>query len=261
MTQATSPSAVVSAAEMSAAVPYAAEMPAAVSCAAESPAAGSCAAESPAAVLFDMDGLLIDTEPIWFDVETQLLAEYDATWSSADHSQLVGTSAAFASAFLSRRLAGRLSPQEVAEIVLARMVERLSRTPPLQPGVRQLVAELDGAGVPRALVSSSARTLVDAARDVLAPLAFDVVVTGDDVAHTKPHPEPYLTAAALLGVPSESCVALEDSPTGAASANAAGAIVVAVPSVTVIAPAQRRVVVPSLEVVDLPFLRGLFAAD
>ena len=243
------------------AVGRAAELAAAVSCAAELAAAVSCAAELPAAVLFDMDGLLIDTEPIWFDVETQLLAEYDATWSPADHSQLVGTSAAFSSSFLSRRLKGRLSPSEVAEIVLVRMAERLSRTPPLQPGVRQLVAELDDAGVPRALVSSSARALVDAARDVLAPLAFDVIVTGDDVARTKPDPEPYLTAAALLEVPAESCAALEDSPTGAASANAAGAMVVAVPSVAMIAPAQRRVVVRSLEAVDLPFLRGLFAVD
>ena len=238
-----------------------AELPAAMSYSAELPAPGSYDAELPAAVLFDMDGLLIDTEPIWFDVETQLLAEYGATWSTADHSQLVGTSAAFASDFLSRRMAGRLSPAEVAEIVLVRMAERLSRTPPLQPGVRQLVAELDAAGVPRALVSSSARILVDAARDALAPLAFDVVVTGDDVAHTKPHPEPYLTAAALLDVPSGSCVVLEDSPTGAASANAAGAMVVAVPSVVAIAAAERRVVVPSLEAVDLAFLRGLFAVD
>ena len=208
-----------------------------------------------------MDGLLIDTEPIWFEVETQLLAEQGAPWSPADHGELVGTSAAFASAFLSRRLAGRLSPQEVAATILARMAERLSLTPPLQPGTSQLVKELDHAGVPRALVSSSARILVDAVLEGLAPLTFEVVVTGDDVQHTKPHPEPYQTAAMLLGVDPARCVALEDSPTGVASATAAGAMVVAVPSVAAIAPAQRRVVVPSLEAVDLAFLRGLFAVD
>jgi HAD superfamily hydrolase (TIGR01509 family) len=225
------------------------------------PAVTAAGGVSPSAVLFDMDGLLIDTEPIWFDVETQLLAEYDATWSPADHSQLVGTSAAFAAAFLSRRLAGRLSPQEIAATVLVRMAQRLRTTPPLQPGVRRLVAELDAAGVPKALVSSSARILVDAVLDALAPLTFDVVVTGDDVTHAKPHPEPYQAAARLLGVDPSRCVVLEDSPTGAASAGAAGAMVVAVPSVTAVQPDARCVVVGSLEAVDLARLRGLFAVD
>jgi HAD superfamily hydrolase (TIGR01509 family) len=221
---------------------------------------GSATTTLPAAVLFDMDGLLIDTEPIWFDVETQLLAECGATWSPADHAELVGTSSAFASAFLSQRLGGSLSPQEVADTILVRMAERLSRTPRLQPGARRLVEELDGAGVPRALVSSSARMLVDAVLEGLAPLTFEVVVTGDDVAHAKPHPEPYLAAARLLDVHPAACVVLEDSPTGVASASAAGAMVVAVPSVTGIAAAERRVVVPSLEGVDLAYLRRLFTA-
>jgi HAD superfamily hydrolase (TIGR01509 family) len=127
----------------------------------------------------------------------------------------------------------------------------------LQPGALRLIKELDDASVPRALVSSSARVLIDAALDGLA-LSFDVVVAGDAVSHNKPHPEPYLTAAKLIGADPRDCVALEDSPTGAASATAAGCVVIAVPSVTAIDPAERRVVVPSLDQVDLPYVRSLF---
>ena len=212
----------------------------------------------PVAALFDMDGLLIDTEPLWFDVETQILAELGASWSHDDHAKLVGSSAPVASAFISERSGGRATPEQVAEELLARMTRKLRETPPLRPGVLPLIGEIDAAGIPRALVSSSARVLIDAVLDGLAPLSFTAVVAGDAVTRNKPHPEPYLTAAAMLGVEPAECVALEDSPTGAASASAAGCVVVAVPSVTAIEPAPRRVVVTSLDSVDLAFLRSLF---
>lgn len=215
----------------------------------------------PAAVLFDMDGLLINTEPLWFSVETELLAELGATWTSGDHARLVGTSMPVASAFLSERAGGRASPQEIADELVERMSRALRKTPPLRPGVRPLFEELDDVAMPRALVSSSARMLIDAALEGLSALSFDVVVAGDTVANNKPHPEPYLTAARLLDVDPADCVALEDSPTGAASASAAGCMVVAVPSVAPIEPAERRVVVPSLDGVDLAYLRSLFAAS
>ncbi len=211
----------------------------------------------PAAVLFDMDGLLIDTEPLWFEVETQILADLGATWDASDHATLVGSSSAVASAFISEKSGGRATPQQIADELLPRMAKRLRDTPPLQPGALRFINELDDAGVPRALVSSSARLLIDAALEGLA-LTFDVIVAGDAVSNNKPHPEPYLKAAQLLGVDARDCLALEDSPTGAASATAAGCVVIAVPSVTDIDPAERRFVVPSLDQVDLPFVRSLF---
>ena len=231
---------------------------AARSAAASSAAPVELAADLPAAVLFDMDGLLIDTEPLWFAVETQILAEHGATWTSADHAALVGSSSPVASAFLSQRAGGRVTPDEVADLLLVRMAEALRAAPPLRPGAITLIEEVDAAGIPRALVSSSARVLIDVILDALEPLSFDAVVAGDDVVHHKPHPEPYLKAAALLGVEASSCVAFEDSPTGAASATAAGCMVVGVPSVTPIEPTARRVVVASLEEVDLAFVRSLF---
>jgi len=146
---------------------------------------------------------------------------------------------------------------EVEQLLLDRMREPL-RQAAVMPGVLDFLAELEAAGIPRALVSSSYRVLVDAALDGLAPITFNAVVVGDEVAHHKPHPEPYLLAAARLGVDPADCVALEDSPSGANSASAAGCMVIAVPSVAVIEPLDRRVVVKSVADIDLAFVRSLF---
>ncbi len=212
----------------------------------------------PAAVLFDMDGLLIDTEPLWFRVETEILTELGALWDYSDHASLVGSSLKVASAFVADRAGNGVTAADVAQQLLLRMRERLRDAPVLQPGVVDLIDELDGAGVPRALVSSSFRVLVEAALEGLSPLTFDTVVAGDDVSAAKPDPEPYLLGAAKLGVDPSVCVALEDSPGGAASASAAGCFVVAIPSVAAIEPTPRRVIRPSLVGVDLAFLRSLF---
>jgi HAD superfamily hydrolase (TIGR01509 family) len=219
---------------------------------------GAHSAVLPTAALFDMDGLLVDTEPLWFEVESALMAELGAVFDRADHAKLVGSSAIAAATFISERAGGKATPEEVRDAIFARMAKRLRETQELQPGVAELIAELDAAGVPRALVSSSARALIDAAMEGLAPLTFDVVVAGDEVSRNKPHPEPYLSAATLLGVDPAECVAFEDSPIGARSATAAGCVVIAVPSVTAIEPARRRVVVGSLSDVDLAYVRSLF---
>jgi len=212
----------------------------------------------PAAVLFDMDGLLIDTEPLWFSVETDILNELGAPWELDDHKTLVGSSLKVSSAFVAKRSGGVVTAEQVSEQLLLRMRERLRHAPVLQPGVLDLIAELDAAGIPRALVSSSFRVLVDAALEGVAPLTFDTVVVGDEVSDPKPHPEPYLLGAYKLGVDPMHCIAFEDSPSGAASASAAGCYVVAIPSVVPIMPAARQVVRPSLVGIDLAFLRALF---
>jgi HAD superfamily hydrolase (TIGR01509 family) len=216
------------------------------------------ASRLPAAVLFDMDGLLIDTEPLWFSVETDILNELGAPWHLDDHKSLVGSSLKVSSAFVAERAGGVVTAEQVSEQLLVRMRERLRRAPALQPGVVDLIAELDAAGVPRALVSSSFRVLVEAALEGVAPLTFDTVVVGDEVADAKPHPEAYLLGAAKLGVDPADCVAFEDSPSGAASASAAGCFVIAIPSVVPVEPAERRIVRESLVGIDLPFLRSLF---
>ena len=216
------------------------------------------ASRLPAAVLFDMDGLLIDTEPLWFSVETDILTELGASWEYEDHASLVGSSLKVSSAFVATRAGGGVTAEQVSQQLLLRMRERLRHAPVLQPGVVDLIAELDAAGVPRALVSSSFRVLVEAALEGVAPLTFDTVVVGDEVSDAKPHPAPYLLGASKLGVDPTECIAFEDSPGGADSASAAGCFVVAIPSVAPIEPAERRIVLPTLVGIDLPFLRSLF---
>jgi HAD superfamily hydrolase (TIGR01509 family) len=198
------------------------------------------------AVLFDMDGLLIDSEPLWLQVETDVMAGLGTEWTEADQARLIGGSLDRSVRYMLSRAAEPASPEVVGESLMSGMAELARRTGvPLQPGARELVAEVAAAGLPRALVTSSERRFMD---QVLAStgLRFDALVCADDVSVTKPDPEPYLLAAKLVGVPPGDCFALEDSPNGVASAEAAGCRVIAVPSLVPIPPAPGRTVVRSL---------------
>ena len=154
-----------------------------------------------------------------------------------------------------------MSPADLREQLLDGMVSRLRRGPVhWMPGARRLLEETSAAGVPRALVSSSLRVVVDAVLDAIGREHLPVTVSGDDVARTKPYPDPYLLAARTLGVDPADCVALEDSATGAASARAAGCYTVAVPSLATIPPDVAHHQVGSLEELDLAALADLVGA-
>jgi HAD superfamily hydrolase (TIGR01509 family) len=198
------------------------------------------------AVLFDMDGLLIDSEPLWLEVEITVMARLGTEWTEADQAQLIGGSLDRSVKYMLSRAARPAPPEVVGEWLMSGMAERVRHGGvPVQPGARELVAEVAAAGLPRALVTSSERQFMD---EVLAStgLTFDALVCADDVSVTKPDPEPYLLAAKLVGVPPGDCFALEDSPNGVASAEAAGCRVIAVPSLVPIEPAPGRTVVRSL---------------
>jgi HAD superfamily hydrolase (TIGR01509 family) len=137
------------------------------------------------------------------------------------------------------------------------MVARLSAGVELMPGAVELLDAVRAEGVPAGLVTSSLGEIAGAVLKVVGRERFDVIVTADDVTHTKPDPEPYLTAARLLGVEPVRCVVLEDSPSGVAAATAAGCAVVAVPSILPIEPAPGRLVVSSLTAVTVADLRAL----
>jgi HAD superfamily hydrolase (TIGR01509 family) len=140
-----------------------------------------------------------------------------------------------------------LPPAVIVEELLDRVVAEVGRAVPWRPGARELLLSLHAAGVPCALVTMSYARLADAVVRALPAGVFAAVVPGDQVRHGKPHPEPYLTAAQRLGVAPQECVAIEDSPPGVRSAQAAGAAVVAVPHVVPIPPGPGRVVVDTLE--------------
>ncbi len=198
------------------------------------------------AVLFDMDGLLIDSEPLWLEAETAVMARLGADWTAADQVQLLGGSLDRTVRYLLAKATKPASAEVVAEWLMAGITERVrDRGVPVQPGARELLAEVAAAGLPHALVTGSERRFMDA---VLARigLRFDALVCAEDVSVTKPDPEPYLLAAKLLGADPARCYALEDSPNGVASAEAAGCWVIAVPSLVPIEPAPGRTVVSSL---------------
>jgi HAD superfamily hydrolase (TIGR01509 family) len=186
------------------------------------------ATRHPAAVLWDMDGTLVDTEPYWLQAESDLVHAAGGVWTPEDGLQLVGSGLERSALILQSR-GVELSVEEVITTLTDRVREQIGASVPWRAGARELLREIRDAGIPTALVTMSRR---DMALDIVAALGFDgfdQVVAGNDVANAKPHPEPYLTAAELLGVDVTSCVALEDSEPGVASAVAAGATVFALP--------------------------------
>jgi HAD superfamily hydrolase (TIGR01509 family) len=212
------------------------------------------------AVLFDMDGLLVDSEPLWFEVECSVMARLDGRWSESDQQALIGGSLPRTVAYLLERAGRPASAEEVGRWLVDGMTSLLkSRKLRVLPGARELLAEVDAAGIACALVTSSERPIMEAVLRQL-DVTFSATVCADDVTRGKPAPEPYLRAASLLGADPRCCVALEDSPNGVASAEAAGCRTVAVPSLVPIGDRPGRVVARSLSQVDLAMLRGLVGA-
>lgn len=214
-------------------------------------AAGHPTAGRLAAVTFDMDGLLVDSEPLWFEAESAVMARLGADWGTGDQHALVGGSLGSTVEYLIAKAARPADPAVVGRWLIETMVD-LVRTRPLTvlPGTAELVAEVQAAGLPHALVTSSVPAVVDAVLGRLA-VRFDVIISAADVTHAKPDPEGYLLAAAKLGVDPRRCVALEDSPNGVAAAEAAGFLVVAVPSVVPVPARPGRVVLNTLAGVTL----------
>lgn len=185
----------------------------------------------PAAVLWDMDGTIVDTEPYWFAAEFEIVEMHGGQWSHEHARALVGSDLLDSGAYL--RLHGGVDrePAEIVEMLLDRVVAQLRTAIPWRPGARELLASVNAAGLPTALVTMSWKRFADQVVECLPTGSFGVSVTGDEVTRGKPHPEPYLLAAERLGVDPRDCVAIEDSPTGVRSALAAGCRVLGVPHV------------------------------
>lgn len=209
-----------------------------------------------AAVLFDMDGTLVDSEKVWDVGLTELAQRYGGELSARARASMVGTSMIDSMTILHQDIGQPwrdpyASTQWLEERVKELFVDGLV----FRPGAAELLAALSEAGIPMALVTATRRHLVEVALETIGRRYFDAVVCGDEVDETKPHPLPYLTAAALLNVDVRHCVAIEDSPTGAASAREAGAAVLAVPCEVDLSGVAGVTLVDSLVDVDLPYLR------
>ncbi|MGW8886958.1 HAD family hydrolase [Streptomyces sp. NPDC055749] len=209
------------------------------------------------AVFLDMDGTLVDTEGFWWDAEVEVFAGLGHRLDEAWRDVVVGGPMSRSAGYLIDATGADIRLDELTVLLNDSFEARIDRGVPLMPGAARLLAELVAHEVPTALVSASHRRIIDRVLDSVGHHHFGLTVAGDEVSRTKPHPEPYLTAASGFAVDPLRCAVVEDTATGVAAAEAAGCRVVAVPSVAPIAPASGRVVVGSLEDVDLAFLRGL----
>ena len=212
------------------------------------------------AVFFDMDGLLVDSERVWLEIETGVMARLGAAWTPEHQANLVGGSMERTVGYMLSVSGAGVPPETIREWMIDGMVARLQDGVPVMPGASELLDALRDEGVPVGLVTSSVRPIADAVLKSVGRERFDLVVTADDVTRTKPDPEPYLTAARRLGVAPARCVVLEDSPSGVAAATAAGCAVVAVPSLVPVEEAPGRLVVPSLTQVGVADLRALLGS-
>ena len=212
--------------------------------------------DRPAAVLWDMDGTLVDTEPYWIEAEYALAERYGGTWSREHALNLVGNDLIESGRYIREHMDIDLEPSLIVEELLDRVIASVERAVPWRPGAVELLAGLKEHGVPCALVTMSYRRFVAPILAALPEGAFAHVVTGDAVLHGKPHPEPYLKAARALGVDPADCLAIEDSNTGARSAEAAGCRVLVVPNHVPVLPGDRRMFVESLARVDATALTG-----
>ncbi|MBZ5739885.1 HAD family phosphatase [Nocardioides sp. GBK3QG-3] len=198
-----------------------------------------------------MDGTLVDTEPYWIETEYALAERYGGTWSEAHALNLVGNDLLDSGRYIREHMGIDLEPEQIVQELLDGVVGRVEQEVPWRPGAVELLTGLVASGTPCALVTMSYERFVAPILARLPAETFRVIVTGDKVEFGKPHPEPYLTAAAALGVRPEDCLAVEDSNTGAKSAEAAGCLVLVVENHVPVLVGERRVFADTLEGIDL----------
>lgn len=193
--------------------------------------------ESPSAVLFDMDGTLLDSEPLWLIAETNTMQAMGCDWDQDDQEHCLGGPVnrvvAHMRSKLSTHTADKFDSSWVEAYLMAQVLDQYGRGDiPWMPGARDLVASARALNLPLALVTNSPRAIVEGAHlGIIADLGYDpfgVLVVGDEVGKPKPHPEPFQTAATRLGATPSACLAVEDSPTGVLAAIAAGCHVIAI---------------------------------
>ncbi len=200
-----------------------------------------------AAVLWDMDGTLVDTEPYWMAAETPLIESFGGTWSHEQALGLVGLGLEDSARIL-QGTGVRMSTDAIIDHLTDEVMRQLTVTGvPFRPGARELLASLREAGIKTGLVTMSMRRMAQTVVDLIDFDAFDVVIAGDDATRPKPFPDPYLQACEVLGVTPDQTVAIEDSPNGLRSAVASGASVIGVPLMVSLTGAGAHTLWDSLE--------------
>ena len=216
----------------------------------------------PEAVLWDMDGTLIDSEPYWLASESALAQSYGGSWSEQDGHEMIGKSLYDSSQMLKDKFKIEdLSVQQVIDRMTDEVIANLKLRLPFRPGALELLMELKRAGIKTALVTMSMRRMALTVAQAIDFHAFDEVVAGDDVRFGKPHPEPYLKAAELLEVDIRNCIVFEDSNTGLRSAEAAGAHAIGIPNLIPLPKREGNRIIRSLTEVSVENLSELRIHD
>ena len=211
------------------------------------------------AVLFDMDGLTIDSEPQWLEAETELTAEYGYQWTVEDQAFCLGGPLSKVGQYMSDLVGGLESGAFFHRRLVELMTEKVRNHAVFMPGARELIDLLTRNNIPLALVSASPRVIVEAALDHIQPIPFKAIISADEVNKTKPDPEGYLKAAKLLGAQIRRSLILEDSQTGVTAARASGARVISVPHLVKIEPDDQTRVIKSLEELSMAQLNEYYA--
>ena len=214
------------------------------------------------AVLWDMDGTLIDSEPLWIEQERLLMSSLGVHWTDADAIHCVGGPMARVDEFMRSKLSenerAKYAPFDLTNRLLQQMEITLSQSVPFTSGAFELLSEMKSAAIPMALVSASSRPLVDAALKSIGYGYFEITISDNDVEHSKPDPQGYLKAADLLGANIESTLIIEDSITGMNAAIASGAYVLGIPHVADLPSGHKVIHHSTLEGLTLSHLSELF---
>ena len=211
-----------------------------------------------AAVLWDMDGTLIDSEPIWIEEEFALMRSLGVDWSDEDAKHCLGGPMQRVDDYMRSRSGMNFEPLELANRLVDRMILRLSQGVQFTRGAEKLLQDMHGQGLPLALVSASTRKIMDAALTSIGERYFAFTCSSDDVKFTKPHPEGYLKAAETLGVSIERTLIIEDSKTGMRAAIDSGGYVLGLPHLTELPHGDKVVHRGDLDNLDLWSLGALF---
>jgi len=209
------------------------------------------------AVFFDMDGLMVDSEPEWFQSEVEVTSPFGYTWLEVDQIACLGGPLSKVGQYMFDKCGRQRSPEYFTQALIDTQVARMRGNTPTMPGAMELVRELQSHGIKTALVSASPRNIVDAVLDNVGHDLFPFSISADDVKKTKPDPEGYLKAASMSGSEITNCLVFEDSLTGMNAAIASGAYLIGVPHLVTIEESERVRVIKSLEQISYAKLMEL----
>ena len=210
------------------------------------------------AVFFDMDGLLVDSEPEWLKSESEITAAYGYQWTSQDQVACLGGPLSRVGQYMHDKCNQAETPDFFMNKLVEVQSEKMRSHTPFMPGAYELVKDLQKNGVKTGLVSASPRIIVDAVLDNVGAELFPFSISSDDVERTKPHPDAYLKAAQLTNSAIENCLVFEDSLTGVGAATSSGAWLVAVPHLVHVDESERVRVIKSLEQLNFTKVQELF---